>query len=86
MATGQGSHAIVSEEQFRRLLRDQLVQQIHDRELDVDQLAETIGMLPSGAQALMARRDWTLRTCLRVAQSLDVDVRPRLERRDARTA
>lgn len=83
MATSQRSREIASEDRFRRHLRDQLVQQIRERDLDVDQLADTVGMLPSGAQALMARRDWTLGTCLRVADSLDVEVRPSLERRDA---
>ena len=38
--------------------------------------SDMVGLLPSGAQALMARRDWSLAMCLRVAESLDVEVHP----------
>lgn len=69
------------EDRFRRALRDQLVVRVEELQLDIDELAEAVGMLPTGAQALLARRDWTLRTCLHVADSLGVDVHPMLEHR-----
>lgn len=71
------------EDRFRRALRDQLVARIEEQQLGIDELAEAVGMLPTGAQALLSRRDWTLRTCLHVADSLGVDVRPSLEHRDS---
>lgn len=83
MTTTERHVAVSSEIRFRRALRDQLVSTIEGRNMSIDQLAQTVGMLPSGAQALMARGDWTLRTCLRVAESLGVDVHPKLEHRDA---
>lgn len=81
MSGPDASDHVTSEDRFRRALREQLVARIEEQQLDIDELAERVGMLPSGAQALMGRHDWTLRTCLRVAESLGVDVRPTVEDR-----
>jgi hypothetical protein len=70
------------EDRFRRALRDQLVARIEEQ-LGIDEFAKAVDMLPTGAQALLSRRDWTLRTCLHVADSLGVDVRPSLEHHDS---
>lgn len=67
---------VVREDRFRRQLRDELVHHMQERDLDEGAIAEMVGLLPSGAQALMARRDWSLAMCLRVAESLDVEVHP----------
>lgn len=71
------------EDRFRRELRDQLVGRIEERQLELEEFAEAVGMLPTGAQALLSRRDWTLRTCLHVAESLGIDIRLMLECRDS---
>ena len=67
---------VVREDRFRRQLRDELVHHMQERELKEGEIAQMVGLLPSGAQALMARRDWSLAMCLRVAESLDIEVHP----------
>jgi hypothetical protein len=67
---------VVREDRFRRQLRDELVEHMRERELEEQDIADLVGLLPSGAEALMARRDWSLAMCLRVADSLDVEVHP----------
>lgn len=66
--------ATAAEDRLRRRLRNDLVAKIEDRHLDSEALAELVGMLPSGAQALMTRKDWSLATCLRIAASLNCEI------------
>jgi len=67
---------VVREDRFRRQLRDELVDHMRERDLEARDIANLVGLLPSGAEALMARRDWSLAMCLRVAESLDIEVHP----------
>lgn len=75
------TRATAAEDRLRRHLRDALMVQIEGRRLAPEDLADLTGMLPSGARALMSRKDWSLRTCLRVAESLgyriDASVEPK---------
>lgn len=69
------------EDRFRRALRDELMARLQERSIDVATFAEMTGLLPAGAHALMERKDWSLSTCLRVAESLDVEVLPQVSDR-----
>lgn len=61
---------------FRKGLRDAIVQEIERRGLDTGALAEVLGMLPSGAHALLERDNWNLQTSMRVAHALNIRVEP----------
>lgn len=70
------------EDRFRRALRDELMTRLRERGIDATEFAEMTGLLPAGAHALMERKDWSLSTCLRVADSLDVEILPRVSDRE----
>jgi hypothetical protein len=65
---------------FYRSLRDAVVSEIDRRSLDADSVAEIVGMLPSGAAALLQREVWPVETALRVAGALGLRIEPRAER------
>ena len=62
-------------------LKKAVMDEINRQGLNNSQIAEKLGLLPSGAVLLLKRDFWSLETGLRVAEALNlevkVDVRPR---------
>jgi plasmid maintenance system antidote protein VapI len=58
-----------------KLVRDAALKEIARRSLTVDEIAELLNIMPTGASVLLKRADWALDTALRIAEALDVDVR-----------
>ena len=56
-------------------LRQRIEQVINERHLSPEDLAQELELLPSGAQALMEKKeDWTIETALRIAEGLKISM------------
>lgn len=62
------------EMRVQKTLRELVKSEIDKRQLSVDDVAKTLDLLPSGAQALLERQVWSIETALRVAERLWVDM------------
>lgn len=69
------------EREFEVALRESIMREIDERGLTPETVAQETGMLPSGVDALFARRAWPLPTALRVAHGLGLEIRPEVASR-----
>lgn len=67
------------ENEMREKLRQIVIQEIKRRGLDKNQLAEKLGLLPSGADLLISRDSWSLEKGLRIAEALNMKVDLKVE-------
>lgn len=73
MAEGLSRPASV-ELNVQRKLRALIEEEIQKRHLNTKGLAKRLDLLPSGAQALMERKTWSIETTLRVAERLNIQM------------
>jgi hypothetical protein len=59
----------------RSYLREQICARIAKDNVTPDQLAERLGLLPVGAEVLLARDEWSLDTALRIAEAVGLEVK-----------
>jgi hypothetical protein len=60
---------------LQKELRQRIEQVIFERHLSSEDLAKELDLLPSGAQALMEKKeDWTIETALRIAEGLKISM------------
>jgi predicted XRE-type DNA-binding protein len=64
----------LSDYEVEEQIRLQIMQEIERRSLDIRQVADALGMLPSGASLLMERRSWPLELGVRIARELGLRV------------
>lgn len=57
----------------QRELRARIEEEIRKRQITHEQMAKELDLLPSGAQALMERKEWSIEIALRIAQCLKVE-------------
>lgn len=58
-----------------KLVREAVLREVERRGLTVDEIAELLNIMPTGASVLLKRPDWAIDVALRIAEALDVDVR-----------
>jgi predicted transcriptional regulator len=64
-----------SERNIAMSLRREIEKEVARRELDYDDVAELLGVMPVAVEALFSRQVWPLGVCVRVASALGLDVR-----------
>lgn len=65
-----------------KLVREAVLREVENRGLSVDEIAELLGIMPTGATVLMKRSQWPIEVALRIAEALDVDVKFAIQERD----
>lgn len=58
-----------------KLLREAVLKEIDRRGLTVEEIAELLNVMPTGASVLLKRSQWSIEVALRVAEALGVNVR-----------
>jgi hypothetical protein len=61
------------------LIHQRLERALETHELDVEFVAERLGLVPEGVRSLLLRR-WTFETAFRVAQAMDFDFTKAIQR------
>lgn len=56
------------------LLQNEVKRKIDEKNLDEQQIAEKLDLLPSGAEALLQKDNWPIETAFRVASAFDIDM------------
>lgn len=70
MQLEQSDRSLAIRSDLERRIREQLEQ----NEVTAEQLAEKLGLLPVGAEVLLAREDWSLDTAFRIAEAIGLDI------------
>lgn len=66
----------------RKTVEKEVREEILRRNLTAEDLAKLLGIFTSGAIVLLRRDEWNIETALRVASSLDLDVKVEVLRKD----
>jgi hypothetical protein len=67
--------------QIAAALKDTIMEEIKRLDLDNVQLADRLGLLPSGVELLINRDYWSIETGLRIAEALNLGIELSVERR-----
>ncbi|MBS0161105.1 MAG: hypothetical protein JSS48_00860 [Nitrospira sp.] len=77
MIIGSGKAEIEIQTKLRNFVKSE----IDRRRLTVNDVAKELNLLPSGAQALLERKVWSIETGLRIAQqlscNLEISIKPK---------
>ena len=57
-----------------RMVHKRVLEELKQRNVDKDKLADLLDLYPSGAGALLAETTWSLETAIRVADALNIDI------------
>ena len=63
------------EQQVQKQLRDAVIKELKARQLTNREVADLLDLLPSGAETLLSRNTWPIEISLRVAESLQMNVK-----------
>lgn len=67
-------HPSPTELDVTRSLREAILEQVLIRDLDNNEIAKCLGLLPVGAEVLLNKKSWSLETCFRFADALGMRV------------
>lgn len=62
------------EDEIRSLIRDKVLAEIKRRSMSYEQLAQELGLLPTGARVLLEQSYWSVERGLRVAIALGLKI------------
>jgi plasmid maintenance system antidote protein VapI len=66
-----------------KLLKEAVSREIDRRNLTIEEIAELLNIMPTGANVLLKRSNWSIDVALRIAEALNVDVRFAIEEGDS---